>query len=90
MYHKRAVRGVCFHPSHPLCATASDDGSIHIFHAKVYKDYMTDPLILPVTILQAANIVDGIGVLDCIFHPTQPWIFASGMDGKVKLFMADR
>jgi len=86
-YHKRAVRGVDFHPTLPLCATASDDGAMHIFHAKVYQDYMNDPLVVPVKILRAENVVDGIGVLDCRFHPTQPWIFCSGMEGKVKVFM---
>ena len=48
---------------------------------------MTEPLVLPVKIIQANDVIEGVGVLDCSFHPTEPWIFTSGMDKKVKLFM---
>jgi WD40 repeat protein len=25
------------------------------------------------------------GVIDCVFHPTQPWVFSSGADGTIRL-----
>ena len=26
-----------------------------------------------------------LGVTDCVFHPSQPWIFTAGVDNTVKL-----
>jgi len=36
-YHEKAVRDVAYHAKYPLMASASDDGTIHIFHAMVYS-----------------------------------------------------
>lgn len=36
-FHGRAVRSVAFHATHPLMASASDDGTIQVFHTRVYK-----------------------------------------------------
>jgi ribosome biogenesis protein ERB1 len=36
-YHEKAVRSVQYHHKYPLMASASDDGTIHIFHAMVYS-----------------------------------------------------
>lgn len=47
-YHNRAVRSVTFHSKYPLLATASDDGTLHMIHAKVYNDLTMNPLIVPV------------------------------------------
>lgn len=30
---------VCFHPQYPLMASSSDDGKVHIFHARVFDEY---------------------------------------------------
>ena len=27
-----------------------------------------------------------LGVLDCVFHPSQPWLFTAGADATVRLF----
>ncbi|TFY65102.1 hypothetical protein EVJ58_g2197 [Rhodofomes roseus] len=62
-YHTRALRSVHFHPTYPLFASSSDDGSIQVFHARVYNDLMTNPLIVPLKILRGHNIKDGLGVL---------------------------
>jgi len=85
-YHSKAVRNVVFHPKAPLFATCSDDGALHIFHGRVYEDLTTDPLIVPVKIIQAHTPVKDIGVLHCTFHPTEPWIFSSGADQVIRLF----
>lgn len=85
-YHRKAVRSVCFHPRFPLMATASDDGCMHIIHNTVYTDLITDPLIVPVKIINAHLPVDDVGVLQCVFHPTQPWIFSAAGDKTIRLF----
>eukprot|EP00040_Diaphanoeca_grandis_P028077 m.161269 g.161269 ORF g.161269 m.161269 type:complete len:889 (+) comp31222_c0_seq1:149-2815(+) len=87
-YHRLAIRSVQFHQRHPLFASASDDGTIHIFHGMVYNDLMQNPLIVPVKILRGHSREDktGLGVMDCCFHPTQPWLFSAGADGTIRLY----
>ena len=36
-YHEKALRGVAYHARHPLFASASDDGALHVFHGMVYQ-----------------------------------------------------
>jgi len=85
-YHKRAVRNVAYHNRYPLFASSSDDGTVHVFHGMVYNDLMQNPLLVPVKILRGHEIVDDLGILDCVFHPTQPWLITSGADGQIILF----
>jgi len=85
-YHSKALRGSTFHSRYPLMASASDDGAVHVFHAKVYNDFVQNPLIVPVKVLRGHAIEGGLGVLDVAFHPTQPWLFSCGADGTVRLF----
>jgi len=85
-YHERAVRAVEFHHRYPLMASASDDGAVHIFHSMVYSDLMRNPLIVPVKILRGHTIQNKHGVLTLSFHPTQPWIFTAGADGRIFLY----
>ncbi|RYY34606.1 hypothetical protein EON62_03145, partial [archaeon] len=86
-YHSKAVRRAAFHPTLPLMATASDDGTVHVFHTRVYHDFVTNPLIVPVKILRGHTVTsDGLGVLDCVFHPTQPWLISAGADHTLQLW----
>ncbi|KAI8060081.1 NUC169 domain-containing protein [Gongronella butleri] len=85
-FHGKAVRQVTYHKRYPLFASASDDGSIQVFHGMVYNDLLQNPLIVPVKILRGHQIQDNLGVLDIMFHPTQPWIFSSGADGSIRLW----
>eukprot|EP01029_Cantina_marsupialis_P028293 TRINITY_DN775979_c0_g1_i1.p1 TRINITY_DN775979_c0_g1~~TRINITY_DN775979_c0_g1_i1.p1 ORF type:complete len:683 (+),score=197.25 TRINITY_DN775979_c0_g1_i1:27-2051(+) len=85
-YHEQAVRSVAFHPRYPLMASASDDGTVHVFHSMVYNDFIKSPLVVPVKILRGHDTVGSLGVLDCVFHPTQPWLFTSGADHTIRLF----
>ena len=39
-YHTKAVRASCFHPKYPLMASCSDDGTVHVLHAKIFDDLM--------------------------------------------------
>uniref|UniRef100_A0A1D2A9E9 Ribosome biogenesis protein BOP1 homolog n=1 Tax=Auxenochlorella protothecoides TaxID=3075 RepID=A0A1D2A9E9_AUXPR len=81
-FHSKALRGVAFHRSYPLFASASDDGLVQVFHGMVYADLMTNPLIVPVKILHG-----GVPQLAVAFHPTQPWVFAGGQDGVITLYV---
>jgi len=86
-YHERAIRSCKFHPRYPLMASASDDGAVHVFHSMVYSDLMRNPLIVPVKILRGHHkVTNKLGVLSVTFHPTQPWIFTAGADGKIVLY----
>ncbi|BFZ12748.1 hypothetical protein BsWGS_15786 [Bradybaena similaris] len=86
-YHKKALRQVAYHKHYPLFASASDDGSIIISHGKVYSDQLLNPLIVTVKVLRGHKTTDHLSVLDCKFHPTQPWIFSSGADSTIRLFV---
>ena len=72
---------------YPLMCTASDDGTVHVFHARVYKDLMTNPLIVPVKKLAGHERRGNYGVMDCVWHPSQPWVFTAGADGKALLWV---
>ncbi|POY74510.1 hypothetical protein BMF94_2270 [Rhodotorula taiwanensis] len=85
-YHARALRSVAFHPSFPLFASSSDDGSIHIFHSTVYSDLLTNPLIVPLKVLRGHEIKDSLGVLDVKWHPKEPWVVSVGADGVGRLW----
>ncbi len=89
-YHEKAVRAVSYHPRYPLMASASDDGTIHVFHATVYSDLERNPLIVPLKVLRGhkpANSAKGVmGATTLAFHPTQPWVVSAGADGVINLF----
>lgn len=85
-HHKGAIRQVTFHRRYPLFASASDDGTVIISHGMVYSDLMQNPLIVPVKILRGHSMQKGMGVLDCAFHPQQPWIITAGADATLRLF----
>lgn len=85
-FHKMAVRQVVYHKRYPLFASASDDGTIQVFHGMVYNDLLQNPLIVPVKILRGHTTKDSLGVLDIQFHPTQPWILSTGADGTMRLW----
>ncbi|KAF9485377.1 ribosome biogenesis protein ERB1 [Pholiota conissans] len=85
-YHSRAIRSLQFHPAYPLFASSSDDGSIQIFHSRVYNDLMTDPLIVPLKILRGHHVVDGLGVLQVKWCSKQPWLVSSGADGSLAVW----
>lgn len=83
---KKALRQVAFHRRYPLFASASDDGSVIVCHGMVYNDLLQNPLIVPVKVLHGHKIKNDVGVMDCQFHPTQPWIFTSAADGNIHLY----
>ncbi len=71
---------------YPLMASASDDGSIHVFHSMVYTDMMKNPMIVPLKVLKGHGVVGQMGVTQILFHPRQPWVFSAGADGIINLF----
>lgn len=85
-YHKKSIRTVAFSPAYPLFVSGSDDGSLIVSYGMVYDDLTSNPLIVPLKILHAHEVVDSVGVTDSKFHPTQPWVISSGADKKIRLF----
>ncbi|KAJ8303053.1 hypothetical protein KUTeg_019449 [Tegillarca granosa] len=55
-------------------------------HLMMELDLLQNPLIVPVKLLRGHTHNKDLGVLDCHFHPTQPWIFSSGADCTIRLF----
>eukprot|EP00299_Pterocystis_sp_00344_P016812 c8433_g1_i1.p1 GENE.c8433_g1_i1~~c8433_g1_i1.p1 ORF type:complete len:732 (+),score=191.79 c8433_g1_i1:41-2197(+) len=87
-FHQSAVRQVQFHSKLPLFASASDDASIHIFHGMVTNNLSDNAVIVPLKVLRGHTIENSLGVIDCVFHPSQPWIFSAGADHSVRLYVA--
>ncbi|KAK6186129.1 hypothetical protein SNE40_008226 [Patella caerulea] len=85
-HHTMALRSVTYHKRYPLFASASDDLSVIVCHGMVYSDLLQNPLIVPVKVLRGHKAAKGLGVLDCQFHPSQPWIFTAGADGTIRLY----
>ncbi|CDK24735.1 unnamed protein product [Kuraishia capsulata CBS 1993] len=86
-YHDRAVRAVAFHKGGlPLFCSASDDGSIHVFHGTVYDDLMTNPLLVPLKKLTGHKVINSLGVLSVCWHPREAWLFSAGADGTARLW----
>ncbi|PQQ14097.1 ribosome biogenesis protein BOP1 homolog [Prunus yedoensis var. nudiflora] len=84
--HQKDINNVCFHRSYPLFATCSDDCTAYVFHGMVYSDLNQNPLIVPLEILQGHSSTNGRGIMDCKFHPRQPWLFTAGADSVVRLY----
>ena len=52
-----------------------------------YSDLLQNPMIVPVKVLKGHKVnSEGVGVIDAVFHPTQPWIFSAGADATIRLF----
>lgn len=51
------------------------------------SDLLQNPLIVPVKMLRGHEQSKlGLGIFDCQFHPTQPWIFSAGADATIRLY----
>ncbi|KAH6827491.1 Transducin/WD40 repeat-like superfamily protein [Perilla frutescens var. hirtella] len=84
--HPKDITRVAYHRSYPLFASCSDDCTAYVFHGMVYSDLNQNPLIVPLEILRGHTSFDGRGVMDCKFHPRQPWLFTAGADSLIKLY----
>ncbi|KAI4375530.1 hypothetical protein MLD38_013388 [Melastoma candidum] len=84
--HPKDIASVAFHRTYPLFASCSEDCTAYVFHGMVYSDLNQNPLIVPLEILRGHSNSDGRGVLDCKFHPRQPWLFTAGGDSVIRLY----
>lgn len=84
--HPKDITSVAYHRTYPLFASCSDDGTAYVFHGMVYSDLNENPLIVPLEILRGHQSSNGRGIMDCKFHPRQPWLFTAGADSVIKLF----
>ncbi|VDN34497.1 unnamed protein product [Cylicostephanus goldi] len=73
-------------PRYPLLATVSDDGTAMVYYARIHVDSFKDNEIYPVKRLRGHTTVDGLSMLDTVWHPTQPWLITAGADGTIALF----
>lgn len=85
-HHPKDITSVAFHRSYPLFASCSEDNTAYVFHGMVYSDLNQDPLIVPLQVLRGHSSLKEKGVLDCKFHPRQPWLFTAGADSIIKLY----
>uniref|UniRef100_A0A7I4XT66 Ribosome biogenesis protein BOP1 homolog n=1 Tax=Haemonchus contortus TaxID=6289 RepID=A0A7I4XT66_HAECO len=85
-HHSSAIRGVAYHRRYPLLATVSDDGTAMVYYARIHVDLFKDNEIYPVKRLKGHTMVDGLSMLDTVWHPTQPWLITAGADGTIALF----
>ncbi|CAM0879740.1 unnamed protein product [Alopecurus aequalis] len=84
--HSKDITSVTFHRRYPLFASSSEDCTAYVFHGMVYSDLNQNPLIVPLEILRGHKSSDRRGVLDCKFHPRQPWLFTAGADSVIRLY----
>ncbi|WKX88061.1 hypothetical protein Q1695_008017 [Nippostrongylus brasiliensis] len=85
-HHSSAIRGVAYHKRYPLLATVSDDGTAMVYYARIHVDLFKDNEIYPVKRLRGHTSVNGLSMLDAVWHPTQPWLITAGADGTIALF----
>ena len=50
------------------------------------SDLLQNPTIVPLKMLRGHQRTDDFGLLDVLFHPTQPWLFTSGADATIRLY----
>jgi len=86
-HHHGPVRSVAIHKRYPLFASASDDGRVIVNHGKIYKDFLKDPLIVPVKELRNHAFYDGMCVLDMAWHPHSPHLFTAGADASIRMWV---
>jgi len=85
-HHGQGIRSVAYHKRYPLFASGSDDCTAIVSHGMVYNDLLQNPTIVPLKVLRGHERFDDFGVLDVLFHPTQPWLFTSGADSTIRLY----
>jgi ribosome biogenesis protein ERB1 len=61
---------------------------VQVFHAKVFADLMSDPLLVPLKILRGHTVRDGLGVLALAWAPRAPTLLSAGADGAVSVWCA--
>ncbi|KAK9942188.1 hypothetical protein M0R45_007868 [Rubus argutus] len=86
-WHKKDINNVVFHRSEPLFTTCSDDCTLQVSYVMVdSKDLNMNPVIVPLEIFRGHTSSNGRGVMDCKFHPRQPWLFTAGADSVIRLY----
>jgi len=85
-HHGLGIRAVAYHRRYPLFASGSDDLSSIVCHGMVYNDLLQNATIVPLKMLRGHQRSSDLGVLDVIFHPTQPWLFTAGADCTIRLY----
>lgn len=85
-YHQKAIRSTKFHPTLPLFADCSDDGTVQVFHGKVVGDSLENATVVPLKVLRGHRVVRELGVLEVEWHPREAWCVSAGADGTMRLW----
>jgi ribosome biogenesis protein ERB1 len=80
---REGYRDVKFHLRHPLFCAAAEDGSVVIFHGRVYGDLSSNPLIVPVNKLRAHTSSNHDGAMSACFHPVQVSLYPMRFDFQI-------
>jgi len=91
-FHDDKIRSVVYHNNYPLMSSSSRNGKILIYHSTVYDDLIQDPLIVPLKVLKQSDsgklyYINYLVVNSVVFHPKHPWVFSSGEDGLIRLWV---
>ncbi|XP_014486173.1 PREDICTED: ribosome biogenesis protein BOP1 homolog [Dinoponera quadriceps] len=84
--HGTGVRSVAFHKRYPLFSSGADDRGLIVSHGMVYNDLLQNPLIVPLKRFHNHESYNDFGILDVMFHPTQPWVFSAGADFTIRMY----
>jgi ribosome biogenesis protein ERB1 len=69
-----------------LFASCDDGTNIFVSHGMVYNDLLQNPFIVPIKHLKGHTQYNDFGIMELIWHPTQPWLLSAGADGFIKLW----
>ena len=77
---------VFMHPSHHYVVSVVSKRGVTVCHVSSFSDLLQNPTIVPLKMLRGHQRFDDFGILDIIFHPTQPWLFTSAADSTIRLY----
>ncbi|OIR58819.1 MAG: WD repeat/BOP1NT protein [Amphiamblys sp. WSBS2006] len=78
--HKGGVKSISFSQKYPLVACGGGEGLVDLFHTGAEGKLSLVPL------ARIGGKKKG-GVTQCLFHPTQPWLFVCGASGEVFVYI---
>lgn len=80
-----SLRCSSFSFENSLFVSGSDDGTLSLFYFNVTED--GSPLIVPLKKLQVTESFDNLGIVSCLFHPTQPWTLSGNSKGEIFIYI---
>eukprot|EP00917_Polyrhabdina_sp_WS-2016_P011552 GHVP01025524.1.p1 GENE.GHVP01025524.1~~GHVP01025524.1.p1 ORF type:complete len:713 (+),score=97.59 GHVP01025524.1:25-2139(+) len=82
-----SVSFVKIHKKYPLTASCNSNGNVTILHTKVFTDFITNPLLVPIKTLRDPLKPVTDRNVSASWHPTQPWLLTGFTSGSVYLWV---